>query len=247
MGTVKLVETRATSFRKFRPSSIRKGLKFLLNSISYNYDDLESELEDYRVKKASEGKTRKEKRRINLEKIRNEELDNEAETCSSNKKKDYEKHTKEDTKVECKNLPVTQTKSTSESNTSKPKMTKKKTEPEVTIATPKTLPPLITKTSAKNFSQKYKKNHLESLNTSSKKLPVFFGNDVNAAPNNLPASTKESEAEKDNSEKCVSKASPQLTNKIALKSLEPSNFKILLADAQSQNTTLKSEMRSTAC
>ena len=54
-----------------------------------------------------------------------------------------------------------------------------------------------------------------------------------------------SEAEEDNSEKCVSKAPPQLTNKIALKSLEPSNFKILLADAQ--NTTLKSEMSSTAC
>ena len=60
--------------KKFRPSGIRKGLKFLLHNIHCSYDDLESELEDYRVKTESEEKVRREKRRINLEKIRNEEF-----------------------------------------------------------------------------------------------------------------------------------------------------------------------------
>ena len=60
--------------KKFRPSGIRQGLKFLLQNINSSYDDLESELEDYCVKTESEEKSRREKRRINLEKIRNEEF-----------------------------------------------------------------------------------------------------------------------------------------------------------------------------
>ena len=59
---------------KFRPSGIRKGLKFLVNHIHCSYVDLESELKDYRKKTASEEKFRREKRRNNLEKIRNEEF-----------------------------------------------------------------------------------------------------------------------------------------------------------------------------
>ena len=60
--------------KKFRPSGIRIGLKFLLQSIHCSYADLEFELEDYRVKTKREEKTRREKRRNNLEKIRNEEF-----------------------------------------------------------------------------------------------------------------------------------------------------------------------------
>ena len=60
--------------KRFRPSCIRKGIKFLLQNINSSYDDLESELQDYRVKTESEEKVRREKRRINLEKIRNEEF-----------------------------------------------------------------------------------------------------------------------------------------------------------------------------
>ena len=46
------------------------------------------------------------------------------------------------------------------------------------------------RTSGKGFSQKCKKNHLESLDISYKKLPDFSENDINVAPNKLPASTK---------------------------------------------------------
>ena len=60
--------------KKFRPSGIRQGLKFLLQNINRSYDDLESVLQDNRIKKASEEKTRREERRNNLEKIRNGEL-----------------------------------------------------------------------------------------------------------------------------------------------------------------------------
>ena len=60
--------------KKFRPSGIRQGLKFLLQNINRSYDDLESVLQDNRIKKASEEKTRRAERRNNLEKIRNGEL-----------------------------------------------------------------------------------------------------------------------------------------------------------------------------
>ena len=60
--------------KNFRPSGIRTGLKFLLNSIHCSYDDMERELKDYRVKTEREEKTRWEKRRKNLEIIRNREL-----------------------------------------------------------------------------------------------------------------------------------------------------------------------------
>ena len=65
--------------KKFRPSGIRIGLKFLLQSIHCSYADLEFELEDYRVTTEREEKAKREKRRNNLEKIRNKDAGKEIQ------------------------------------------------------------------------------------------------------------------------------------------------------------------------
>ena len=73
-GMIKVVTTRATSFKKFRPLGIWKGLKFLLYYVDYTYNDLEREIDTYRRKSSIKQKVQREKRRCILNKIRNEEL-----------------------------------------------------------------------------------------------------------------------------------------------------------------------------
>ena len=85
-GMIKVVTTRATSFKKFRPLGIWKGLKFLLYYVDYTYNDLEREIDTYRRKSSIKQKVQREKRRCILNKIRNEEL---ATGVNSSKSKTF--------------------------------------------------------------------------------------------------------------------------------------------------------------
>ena len=126
-GMIKVVTTRATSFKKFRPTGIWNGLRFLLYYVDYTYNDLEREIDSYRRKSSIEQKVQREKRRNILDKIRNEELT--AEVDPSKSKTFTLKESKDATnakKIVTKKAPTSTIKSSNEICSSKSKLVTKK-------------------------------------------------------------------------------------------------------------------------
>ena len=131
-GMVKIVTTRATSFNKFRPIGIWKGIRFLFYYIKLTFSDLEGEIDNYRRKNSIEQKVQREKRRCILDKIRNEELTTEVGSSKSTTFTLKESRDTTNVKNLQKKAQSSPVKSSKEVSSSKPKAdTKKATKKEI--------------------------------------------------------------------------------------------------------------------